>query len=91
MDGTCKDASRKRMLERYNVYMGICLDVAEVLAREACTRLFEEKRLIFWNKTRVNAFKEKIFKYTKANVALVNIFIREPYCTEMLQEVKFPL
>ena len=76
------------MLERH--YVGICLDVAEVLAIEACPKLFDDE-ILEWDETRVNTFKKKIFKYMKANVALLNIFIKEPYCTEMIQEVKFPL
>ena len=77
------------MLEEH--YLDVCLDVAEVLASQACSKIFDDNSLVLWNKTRVNNFKEKIFKYMKANVALLKIFIKEPYCTEMIQEVKFPL
>ena len=67
------------------------VDVDDVLASNACNILFVPGGVEGWNRTRVDAFEEKIFKYMKANVALLKIFIKEPYCTEIIQEVKFPL
>ena len=89
MGRTCSDPSRKKKLEEY--HPGVCLDVDEVLARNACAETFHGGSVAGWNRSREKTFREKIFQYTKENVALLKIFIKEPFCTEMIQEVKFPL
>ena len=90
MSRTCKEASRKKVLEKR--YSDLCQDVEDVIARNACPKLFNAGTLgLGWNETRVDAFEEKIFKYMKENVALLNIFIKEPFCTKIIQETKFPL
>lgn len=65
----------------------------DVVASNACPKLFKADLLdeVSWNKTRVDSFEEKIFKYMQENVALLNIFIKEPYCVKISQETKFPL
>ena len=80
--------SRKKVLEKR--YSNLCLDVVDVIASNACPKLFDADQL-GWNKTRVDAFEEKIFKYMQENVALLNIFIKEPYCVKISQERKYPL
>ena len=64
-----------------------------MVASNACPKLFKADLLdeVSWNKTRVDSFEEKIFKYMQENVALLNIFIKEPYCVKISQETKFPL
>ena len=71
-------------------YSNLCLDVLDVIASNGCPQLFDADQLS-WNKTRVDAFEEKIFKYMQENVALLNIFIKDPYCVEISQEIKFPM
>ena len=65
----------------------------DVVASNACPKLFKADLLdeVSWNKTRVDSFEEKIFKYMQENVALLNIFIKDPYCVEISQEIKFPM
>ena len=53
---------------------------------EACVELWKGGGL-GGNKTRVDAFEETMFKYMEDNVALVNIYMKEPYCEEILQEI----
>ena len=89
LNRTCRETSKTKALEKR--YPDLCRDVDDVLASNACNILFVSDSLEGWNRTRVGAFEEKIFKYMKANVALLKIFIKEPYCTEIIQEVKFPL
>ena len=87
---TCKEASRKKVLEKR--YSNLCLDVVDVIANNACPKLFDaDKLVVIWNKTRLDAFEEKVFKYMQENVALLNIFIKEPYCVKISQERKYPL
>ena len=71
-------------------YSNLCLDVVDVMASDGCPELFAADKL-GWNKTREDAFEEKIFKYMQENVALLNIFIKEPYCVKISQERKYPL
>ena len=53
---------------------------------EACDELWKGGGL-GGNKTRVDAFEEAMFKYMEDNVALVNIYMKEPYCEEICQEI----
>ena len=43
-------------------YSNLCLDVLEVIASNGCPKLFTTDQL-GWNKTREDAFEEKILKY----------------------------
>ena len=91
LNRTCEEAARKKVLEKR--YSDLCLDVVDVVARNVCIELFDADPLLEsgWNKSRVDAFEEKIFKYMQENVALLNIFIKDPYCVEISQEIKFPM
>ena len=88
MNRTCQEASRKKVLEKR--YSNLCLDVVDVIASNGCPKLFDAN-ILGWNKSRVDDFEEKIFKYMQENVALLNIFIKEPYCVKIIQERKYPL
>ena len=59
-----------------------------MMKNEACTELWTREGL-GGNKTRVKAFEETIFKYMQDNVALVHLYLKEPYCEEIIQEINF--
>ena len=62
-----------------------------MVAHNACMDLFNTSGILGGNTTRVDKFSENIFLYMQQNVALLNIFIKEPYCIRIGQEIKFPL
>ena len=81
---TCQATAKKKALEKR--YPALCADVEDVMEGEACVELWKGGGL-GGNKTRVDAFEEAMFKYMEDNVALVNIYMKEPYCEEILQEI----
>ena len=90
LNRTCKDSSRKKALEKR--FSNLCQDVVEVVARDACNELFDADSLLDfgWNVTRVDTFEKMIFKYLRENVALLSIYIKDPYCVKIIQAVDFP-
>ena len=67
-------------------YPALCQDVVPVIEGDACPELWTYGKL--WNnQTRVDAFEETILNYMKENIALLNIYMSEPYCEEILQEI----
>ena len=81
---TCQENAQKNALEKR--YPNLCEDVEAVMKAEACVELWTYGGL-GGNKTRVDAFEETVFRYMKDNVALVNIYMKEPYCEEIMQEI----
>ena len=81
---TCQEAAQKNALEKR--YPALCEDVVDIMEVEACKEFWTYGGL-GGNQTRVDQFEETIFRYMKDNVALVNIYMKEPYCEEILQEI----
>ena len=61
------------------------------MAAGACSSLWDSRVMLgaSWNQSRVDMLEETIFAYMQENVALVNIYMREPYCTTILQEINY--
>ena len=69
----------------------MCEDVLDVMENNACIELFDSRKVMDGNETRIDNFKENMFSYMKQNVALVNVYIKEPYCVKIGQSIKFPM
>ena len=61
------------------------------MEHKACQTIFDSTNVLGQNKTRVNDFEAKLLQYMKDNVALVNIFIKEPFSVKIKQEIKVPM
>ena len=81
---TCGEEAQKKSLEKR--YPALCTDVNHIMKVDACQEFWSYGGLGD-NQTRVDQFEETIFRYMKENVALVNIYMKEPYCEEILQEI----
>ena len=84
---TCQAPSRRKSLEKK--YPDVCRAIKQAIDKEACGAEFEiyDEGRFDENVTNVKKFEETIFQYMKSNVVLVNIFMKEPYCTKILQDV----
>ena len=67
----------------------MCRGIEKAVNKEACGVDFEmwEEGRFDENEQKVIKFEEAIYKYMQSNVALVNIYMKEPFCTKILQDV----
>ena len=67
----------------------MCRSIERAVNKEACGVDFEmwEEGRFDENEQKVGKFEEDIDKYMQSNVTLVNIYMKEPFCTKILQDV----
>ena len=75
---------RKTALEKR--YPDMCGDIKEVMEKDACVEIWG-RAAFDGNEEKITQFEDAIFKYMQSNVALVSIYMKEPYCTKILQDV----
>ena len=85
---TCPDTSLRRSLEKR--YPGLCRDVEDVMENSACDDLWTKGGLGD-DSERIDHFEENILRYMKENTALLNIYLKEPYCEKVSQNVHITL
>ena len=81
---TCPDKSLRRSLEKR--YPGLCADIIPVVEAAACEELWTKGGL-GGDVERIDLFEEKILRYMRENTALVNIYLAQPYCEKISQNV----
>ena len=81
---SCPDKYKKKSLEKR--YPGLCDDVKAVMEAESCQGRWT-KEGFGDNIDRRNKFQENILKYMKENIALINVYIKEPYCEVINQDI----
>ena len=80
---SCRATSQKKALEKRYTNLGV--DVNDVMKNEASTELLIREGL-GGNKTRVETFEETIFKYMQENVALVHLYLKEPFVRKLFKK-----
>ncbi|XP_023327060.1 uncharacterized protein LOC111700406 [Eurytemora carolleeae] len=87
---TCADFSRKYTVEK--IYPNICAGVKQAMDTGACSSTIREP----YNGTKYSSdpeesdqFKDTIVKYMRENIAVINVFIREPYILEISSDEQF--
>ena len=85
---TCPDRSLRRSLEKR--YPGLCKDVVDVVEDSACDDLWTKGGL-GEDEERIDQFETAILRYMRENTALLNIYLKEPYCEKISQNVHITL
>ena len=80
---TCPEKSMKKALEKR--YPGLCDDVNDVMNSKGCEETWNKKGLGD-DSARIDKFEENMFRYMKENIALLNIYLKQPYCEWILQD-----
>ena len=74
---------RKSLEKRYP---GLCDDVNDVMNDGYnCVERWNKKGLGD-NRERIDAFQTSVLQYMKENIAVINVFIKEPYCELIMQD-----
>ena len=60
-------------------YPGLCEDVAAVMEKDSCVEKWT-KEGFGDDKAKIDQFRKSILRYMRENVALINIYLKEPYC-----------
>ena len=60
-------------------YPGLCEDVAAVMEKDSCVEKWTSEGFGD-DKTKIQEFQESILRYMRENIALINIYLKEPYC-----------
>ena len=64
-------------------YPNICESIRIVLDAEACDDYMDQDKLD-WPQDNITSFKNLIMKYTKENMVLANIYMKEPFAHKLL-------
>ena len=65
-------------------FSNICGKVQYVFEENACEVHFGIKRLKHWSLENITTFKNSIIAYAQENVALVNVYINQPFAHKLL-------
>ena len=60
-------------------YPGLCEDVAAVMEKDSCVEKWTSEGFGD-DEAKIDQFQESILRYMRENVALINIYLKEPYC-----------
>ena len=85
---TCPDRSLRRSLEKR--YPGLCRDVEDVMKNSGCDDLWTKSGLGD-DAERIDLFEAKILRYMRENTAMINIYLKQPYCEKISQNVHITL
>ena len=81
----CED---ERMVTLELVYPSICHQIRTVQKYNACQEIYRPGQISEWSSEERKEFSETIFRYTRENIALVNIFIKDPFAVKILIQAK---
>ena len=81
---TCADEHKKQSLEKK--YPGLCGEVTAVMEAGSCEDRWTKEGL-GGDEARIDKFQENILSYMEENIALINIYLKEPYCEVILQDI----
>ena len=81
---TCADTSLTQSLERR--HPGLCEEVRAVTEAGGCEADTWTKVGLGEDEQRIDRFEETILRYMRENTAVINIFIKQPYCELIIQD-----
>ena len=81
---TCEDSSLKQSLEKR--YPGLCGEVRAVTEAGGCEDNIWTKAGLGEDGERIDRLEETILLYMRENTAVINIFIKQPYCELIIQD-----
>ena len=81
---TCEDTSLKQSLEKR--YPGLCGEVRAVTEAGGCEGNTWTKAGLGEDEERIDRLEETILLYMRENIAVINIFIKQPYCELIIQD-----
>ena len=59
------------------------------MGQQACQDFFDMGVAFEGNSSRIKTFEATVIRYMKENVALLSVYMREPYCVKIMQDVKY--
>ena len=80
---TCPEQSMQRSLEKR--YPGLCGEVNSVMRSNGCDDRWNKQGL-GGDAARIDRFEANIYRYMRENTALINIYLKQPYCEWILQD-----
>lgn len=83
----CQD-ERKDTMEV--VYPRICENIHIVQSNNACAIEFNPINITDWTKEQQREFSHLILKYTKENILMVNIYMKDPFAVKYIIEANSP-
>ena len=68
-------------------YPDLCKEVDAVMKVKSCKNMQWNGEGFLGNNSKTELFKNKILKYMSENLAWIELYIREPYCELIVQDI----